>query len=81
MGTYLGETRGDSLDSNDLGDGFVGSGGVVDKLRLHDGVVLEVSGLITSLVEVVALGGEGGQTVGLSENDLTLYTLDVTSIS
>jgi hypothetical protein len=81
METYLGEARGDSLDSNDLGNSLVGSGGVVDELRLHNGVVLEVGGLISSLVEVVALGGEGGQTVSLSEDDLTLDTLDVASVS
>jgi hypothetical protein len=81
MGTYLREAGGNSLDSNDLGDGLVGSGGVVDELRLHDGVVLEVSGLIASLVEVVALGGKGGQTVSLSEDDLGLDTLNVASIS
>lgn len=69
------------MDSNDLGNSLVGSGGVVDELRLHDGVVLEVGGLIASLVEVVALGGEGSQSVGLSEDDLALDTLDVTSVS
>jgi len=55
--------------------------GVVDILGLHDGVVLEVCRLITSLVETVALGGERCQTVGLAEDNFTLDTLDVASVT
>lgn len=54
---------------------------MVDVLRLHDGVVLEVGGLITSFVEGVAFGGKGSETVGLSEDDLGLDTLNVSSVS
>ena len=54
---------------------------MVDVLRLHDGVVLEVGGLITSFVEGVAFGGKGSETVGLSEDDLGLDTLHVSRVS
>ena len=54
---------------------------VVYILGLHDGVVLEVCRLITSLVETVALGGERCQTVGLTEDNFTLDALDVASVA
>ena len=53
--TYLAEAGGHSVDSDDLGNGLVLTGGVVDEFGLHNSVVLEVGGLISSLVEGVSL--------------------------
>lgn len=54
---------------------------VVNELRLHDCVVLEVCWLVRALVERLRLGRKTGHAVGLSENHLAGNALDVPAVA
>lgn len=69
------------MNTDNLGNSLVFLSGMVNKLRLHDGVVFKVGGLITAFVEGVSLRSKTSHTVGLSKNNLTLNTLNVSSVT
>jgi len=70
-----------TVDANDVGDGLVLNGSVVNELLLHHGGVFKVSRLITALVESVSLRGKGSHTVGLAELHFRLNAGNVTGIA
>ena len=70
-----------ALDTDDLCNSLVLNISVIDELFLHHGGVFEVGWLVTALVELVGLGGEGGHSVGLAELNFGLNTLDVAGIT
>ena len=70
-----------TVDANDVGDGLVLNGSVVNELLLNHGGVFKVSRLITALVESVSLRGKGSHTVGLAELHFRLNAGNVTGIA
>ena len=79
--TYPVETALTTVDSNDLGDGVVLLGGVVDVSELHHGAELDVGGLVDTAVEVLGGGGIAGLSVCLAEEVFTLDSLNVSGVA
>jgi hypothetical protein len=70
-----------TFDADNLCDGLVLLCRVVNKLRLHDCVVLKIGWLVCTFVERLRLGRKTGHAVSLAENNLAGNTLDVATVA
>ena len=69
------------MDTDLLGDGFVGVVGVVDEFALHACVELLVSGLVVASLDLARGREQAGFAVGLSEDVFALDAWHVACIA
>ena len=70
-----------TFDADNLCDSLVLLCRVVNKLRLHDCVVLEIGWLVGAFVERLRLGCKTGHAVSLAEDDFAGDALDVATVA
>jgi hypothetical protein len=70
-----------TLDADNLRDSLVLLCRVVNKLRLHDCVVLKISRLVSTFVERLRLGRKTSHAVRLAKNDLASNAWNVAAVA